>query len=327
MKLEEIGFHSLTDERAINISATSRLWRACFLVTGRCNFLCPYCVGLKTDSDMKLDFFLEILKGMSKPPHSLKTIRFSGGEPTIHKDIVEMISLSKTANVERIGMSTNGFADKELYAAIVDAGVNDFSISFDADNELLGDELTGGIKGAWKKVISNISYLASRTYVILGITIGAYNADKMPEIVSFADSLGVADMKVSTDASWNKPIPRLDEVKDEILARHPVLKYRIEHFKKGRNVRGLRLGIDCSNCPLVMDDIIVVGEHHFPCLVYAREKGKPIGEMTSDLARVREERKEWGTKKDTFSDFICRNYCMDIFIDCNNRINQLQAEK
>ena len=47
MRLEEIGFYTLSDERAKNVSSTSRMQRTEMLVTGRCNFSCPYCRGFE----------------------------------------------------------------------------------------------------------------------------------------------------------------------------------------------------------------------------------------------------------------------------------------
>ena len=43
MKLEDIGFYTLTDERAANTCKDSRLSRCELILTDVCNFKCPYC--------------------------------------------------------------------------------------------------------------------------------------------------------------------------------------------------------------------------------------------------------------------------------------------
>ena len=43
MKLEDIGFYTLSDERAANASEKSDLWRCEILLTDKCNFNCIYC--------------------------------------------------------------------------------------------------------------------------------------------------------------------------------------------------------------------------------------------------------------------------------------------
>lgn len=49
MKLEEIGFYTLCDERAKNANETSPMWRCEMILTSACNFKCPYCRPLRQD--------------------------------------------------------------------------------------------------------------------------------------------------------------------------------------------------------------------------------------------------------------------------------------
>jgi molybdenum cofactor biosynthesis enzyme MoaA len=324
VRLNEIGFYTLNDERAQNISTSSPLWRACFLVTSRCNFSCAYCNGLSCDKDLDFDVFKTILADMCNN-HSLKNIRFSGGEPTLHPQLLDMVKEARSYKcIDRIAVSTNGSADLNYYKQIIAAGVNDFSISCDTCDSVVGRELAGCQDTTWHKVISNITELSKLTYVILGITINEKNCHNIKQILEFADSLGVADMKLSTSTHWNKPIPNLETIPEQILNRHPILKYRVSHFKKGRNVRGLTEH-DCHKCLLVQDDIIIVGDKHYACIVQARERASAIGKLAS-VAQMRKERLEWAMARDTFEDPVCKHFCMDIFIDCNNRICELQGK-
>lgn len=43
MALDHIGFYTLSDERARASSVSSPLVRCELILTGRCNFRCPYC--------------------------------------------------------------------------------------------------------------------------------------------------------------------------------------------------------------------------------------------------------------------------------------------
>lgn len=323
MRLEEIGFYTLTDARARQVSTQGPLGRACFLITPGCNFSCPYCNGIQGAHEFSFERFQTIITDM-RVNHGLRNLRLTGGEPTLHPMVLDMVRLARGLGVERIAMSTNGSADQDFYQQLVDAGVNDFAISCDTDDALLGRELAGvRDNGVWGKVINNIKALAQVTYVNLGITISDRNCGHVREILEFTDALGVADMKLSTSTHWNRPIPGLETIPEDLLDRHPILKYRVNGFRSGRNVRGLRQGIDCHRCPMVMDDMILVGDHHYPCLVYAREKGTPIGTIKG-VAEMREERRAWQDGRDTFLDPICQKMCMDLFMDCNNRILELQ---
>ena len=64
MKLEEIGFYTLDDERAKHASETSPLWRCELLLTNKCNFHCPYC---RAFYDHTLPYYE--LEGVAKKPN------------------------------------------------------------------------------------------------------------------------------------------------------------------------------------------------------------------------------------------------------------------
>ena len=326
MRLDDIGFHTLTDGRAKNTSVSSPLWRLCFLVTGRCNFSCPYCNGLRCNDDMDFGFFKGVLDDAAQN-HALKNVRFSGGEPTLHPRLVDMIKEArKCGTVDRIAISTNGFADFSLYDSLVAAGANDFSISCDSCDPDVVAELAGGVKNAWERVSGNLVALSKISNVMAGITVSEKNLHDVRDVVERLDAMGVADMKLSTSTHFNGAIPGLESISSEILDRHPVLKYRVRNFLAGRNVRGLREG-DCGKCMLVQDEIIVMGDKHYPCIVHAREQAaNAIGDVKS-VAEMRKERLAWAIGRDSHLDPVCKKFCMDIFLDCNNRIEHFARER
>lgn len=323
-ELKEIGFYTLSNERAANASGDSQMKRCELIITEYCNFKCPYCRGLKAEiygerqikelalSEIKqnIDFWCE-----NQP---LENIRFSGGEPTLHKNIVEIVAYAKEKGINRIAISTNGSNKIELYQQLVDAGCNDFSISLDACCADDGDKMAGGINGSWDKVIKNIELISKMTYVTVGVVLTPENIDNTIETIRFAHKLGVADIRIISAAQWNEPIPRLNEVEPEIIAAHPILKYRIKHFAEGRNVRGM-VETDSKTCGLVLDDSVIAGDFHFPCVIYMREKGEPVGKVS---ANMRAERVEWSKNHNCFEDEICRKNCLDVCIDYNNKFKQ-----
>jgi molybdenum cofactor biosynthesis enzyme MoaA len=321
MNLKEIGFYTLSDDRAINTSEYSQLKRCEMIITEYCNFKCPYCRGLKSEiygqrnikelslSEIKHNINLWCLN------EPLENIRFSGGEPTLHKNIVEIIAYAKIKGITRIAISTNGSNKIELYKQLINAGCNDFSISLDACCSDDGDKMAGGINGSWAKVVENIEAISKLTYVTVGVVLTPENIDKTIDTIRFAHKLGVADIRIISAAQWNKPIPRLNEVEVEIKESHPILKYRIKHFTEGRNVRGMA-DTDSNKCALVLDDSVIAGDFHFPCVIYMREKGDPIGVVSENM---RKERVEWFKIHDCYKDEICKNNCLDICIDYNNK--------
>jgi len=327
MKLEKIGFYTLSDERAKNVSATSQMKRCEMIITEYCNFNCPYCRGLDKEvyGDRKIkQLSLEEIKrniDLWCENEPLENIRFSGGEPTIHKDIIEIVKYSKIKGIKRIAISTNGSNKVELYKKLIKAGVNDFSVSLDACCAEDGDKFAGNKKGSWKKVVSNIKKISKLSYVTVGVVLTPENIDKTIDTIKFADSLGVSDIRIISAAQWNKPIPRLNEVPDEIKNKYPILRYRINHFAEGINVRGIKKS-DCNKCSLVLDDSVIAGDYYFPCVIYMREKGNPIVKVSKDM---RKERIEWFKKHDCFKDKVCKGNCLDVCVDYNNRCKKINA--
>ena len=322
MNLKEIGFYTLSDERVKNTSESSQMKRCEMIITEYCNFRCNYCRGLKAEiyGQRKIkELSLEEIKNnidLWCKDIPLENIRFSGGEPTLHKNIVEIIAYAKYKGINRIAISTNGSNKIELYMKLINAGCNDFSISLDACCADDGDKMAGGIKDSWFKVVDNIKAISKLTYVTVGVVLTPENIDKTIDTIRFAHKLGVADIRIIS-ASQNDclKIPRLNEVEEEIINAHPILKYRINNFAEGRNVRGM-IESDYNKCAIVLDDSVIAGDYHYSCIIALREGAKPIGRVSENM---RLERLEWFKNHDCYKDDICRKNCLDVCRTYNNK--------
>ena len=305
-KLEDIGFYTLSDARAKQCSEKSPLWRCELLLTNRCNFNCPYCRGLQ-DNDLMFDDAVNILELWIT--NGLKNIRFSGGEPTLYTRLIELVEICKNNDVEHIALSTNGSADFSLYKDLFDYGINDFSISLDACCSSTSDMMSG-TKGYWSKVISNIAALSELTYVTTGIVYDERNEREIIDVIELAHNLGVSDIRIIPAAQYAR---KMDiSVRAELLAKYPILKYRVSGNHK---VRGL-YNSDTPRCRLVLDDMAVWNNRHYPCIIYLREGGQPIGNVSD---KMRHERFLWSENHDSKNDPICLNNCLDVCCEYNNR--------
>ena len=323
MRLDDIGFYTMTDARCALASSASPLARCELVLTSRCNFRCAYCrhVG---GNDLPKDRALEAIASWSL--HGLQNLRLSGGEPTLwgggSGDLADLVEFARHLGVRRVAISTNGSADIEDYARLIDAGVDDISVSLDACCAEDGDRMAGGNKGSWEKVVENIRQMADWTYTTVGVVLTEDNEAKCREIVMFADSLGVADIRVIPAAQRGAAL-KVSPLPPEILSKYPILRYRWDNISRGRPVRGLRPG-DATRCHLVLDDMAVMGGMHYPCIIYMREGGDPIGKSGTRL--VREEREEWSREHQVQLDPICSRNCLDVCVDYNNRYAKLHKE-
>lgn len=314
MKLENIGFYTLSDVRADTASSQWRIMRAELLLGERCNFSCPYCrhVG---GPDITLEEGNRIIDEWIK--HNLYAIRFSGGEPTVNAHLGDFVKRAKEGGVVKIAISTNGSADWDVYEKLIALGVNDFSVSLDACCAEDGDKMAGGVKGAWNTVIENIRLMSSKVYTTVGVVLTKDNIDNFEGIVKFADSLGVADIRVIPAAQETNMLREV-KIEESILERHPILKYRINNIQNGVPVRGMNKS-DYPHCGIVLDDMAVSEGFHFPCIIHMREGGKPIGKVGPTM---REEREKWYKEHNTFLDPICQQNCLDCIVLYNNRFGE-----
>jgi MoaA/NifB/PqqE/SkfB family radical SAM enzyme len=312
--LNKIGFYTLTDERAKNANSTSPMMRCEMILTNKCNFHCPYCRGLSGDANAILSRN-EIMQGLWWwIVDGLKNVRFSGGEPLLHKDLVDAVKFCADNGVERIAVSSNGSLPTKKYDVLLDAGVNDFSISLDACCSADGD-IMAGIAGKWEKVIENIKYLSTKTYISVGIVVTNENIKHVCDTILFAHNLGVADIRVIPAAQFTRQNTKsLENISDDVLNAHPILKYRVNRALLGHSVRGISK-TDAHKCYLVLDDSVIAGKNHYPCVIYMREMGAPIGEVGINM---RYDRVDWSKNHNSYEDAICRNNCLDVCIDYNN---------
>lgn len=323
MNIADIGFYSLTDERVRTTCATSPMQRCEVLITGICNFKCPYCRGPRDDAKghLPMEKAIEIIDLWADD--GLVNIRFSGGEPTTHPGLIDMVKHARERGIRRIAISTNGSAHPDKYRKLVEAGVNDFSISLDACCASDGDKMAGR-DGVFGRIVENIEMLSKLTYVTVGIVITEDNVGEVANIVRFAHELGVADIRVISAAQYNALLAGVLSIDPKIVEAHPILKYRVENIKAGRNVRGITK-TDAHTCHMLQDDSVIVGDYHYPCVIHMRERGEPVGRVGPNM---RAERVEWMKKHDPHTDPVCKKNCLDVCLDFNRAVEaRLQEEQ
>jgi MoaA/NifB/PqqE/SkfB family radical SAM enzyme len=251
---------------------------------------------------------------------SLESIRFSGGEPTCWNGLIELVEFTKSRGVKNIAISTNGSANPTLYRELIAAGVNDFSISLDACCSSTG-AIMAGKTGEWEKVVDNIRGISKLAYVTVGVVVNEDNVGELERTIEYAKLLGVADVRIISTAQENFKLP-VENV--SIDPKYSILAYRLGNIMQGRHVRGLQ-ATDSGRCGLVLDDMAVAGRYHFPCIIYLREQGDPIGPISDPIEKVRTDRERWSKDRDSRTDMICSKNCLDVCVDYNNKYREFHG--
>ena len=151
-----------------------------------CNARCLFCSQenhLKSKEFLKIELN-EIIKKIFKARKDGYTrIGFTGGEPLLRKDILQIVKIAKKAGFKNIRIQTNGFllSDFSLVKSLVENGVNYFKISIHSHKKRINDGLMGH-KGAFMLVdraIDNINKLKGR--LSLSIVINKENYKDLKE--------------------------------------------------------------------------------------------------------------------------------------------------
>lgn len=74
----------------------------------------------------------------------IRRVRITGGEPTLRKDLVDLVRLLSDLGLEEIALTTNGLKLDKLAKPLADAGLTRLNVSLDSLDEQCFSELTRG---------------------------------------------------------------------------------------------------------------------------------------------------------------------------------------
>lgn len=206
-----------------------------------CNNKCLFCINWdkRNISDRTtLEIKREIAGAKKRGSTYLELI---GGEPTIRKDIIELIRFAKELDFKTIMMATNGrFYSYEAFAReILKAGVNSIVFSIHGHNAKLHDFLTQS-PGSFKQLtegINNVKKIIKelKLKVVLGSNtcISRYNYKKLPEIGKHIYDLDIRNAEfIFIDPNYGAAFRFFDELVPKISEAAPYI-YKCLDVGKG----------------------------------------------------------------------------------------------
>lgn len=161
-----------------------------FEVTMRCNAKCGFCDYWKTPAEAKhgeLNDFAEIARRFSP-----MLVTFTGGEPTLRKDLEDIVaSVRKAVRFTYVQMITHGaMLSLDRAKSLWDAGVDQFNISLDYLDER--HDVARGIPGLSAKILDLVPRMKDVGIgsVRFNTVIKNDNLDQIMPIVERAAALG-----------------------------------------------------------------------------------------------------------------------------------------
>lgn len=120
-----------------------------------CNNNCVFCCSKEDTKELSTK---DVLKMLDKAKEEgINELHFTGSEPTIRKDFLEIVNYSKERGFEDIKITTNGrmLSYPEFCKQMIEAGVNRIIFSIHGHNKNLHDKLTR-TKGSFDQLIKGI---------------------------------------------------------------------------------------------------------------------------------------------------------------------------
>ena len=116
-------------------------------ITDFCNFRCEYCLpngyqGKPPQNELSVTEIATLIRGFAQV--GTKKVRITGGEPSIRRDVVEIIkTIKNTKGIETVAMTSNGYKLGKHVANWHAAGLNQLNISMDSFDAATFHKMTG----------------------------------------------------------------------------------------------------------------------------------------------------------------------------------------
>ncbi|MEM4576300.1 MAG: radical SAM protein [Candidatus Nezhaarchaeales archaeon] len=164
-------------------------------VTNRCNLNCPICFAhagaigyLYEPNKDQIRQMLKNLRGLKPIPPT--ALQYSGGEPTIRKDLPELVAMAKEEGFRHVEVNSNGIVlakNIDFYKELLDAGMSTIYLQFDG----LTDDVYIKTRGlplldVKFRVIENARKLNHDSIVLVVTLVKGINDHQLGDIIRFA---------------------------------------------------------------------------------------------------------------------------------------------
>lgn len=177
-----------------------------FALTAECNSKCQMCYASKIkrldESYLSVKEYGHIWQQAQKL--GVFSVILSGGEPTLRKDIFDIISVMDSKNTIFALVTNSLNLSREYLAKLKKAGVETIHLSLDSTDEETNDKIRGKI-GHFKKVIESIDEAKQLGFSVYLSTVIMHNGlEKMKEMVRFAkeNDIGIVFSLACVSGNW-----------------------------------------------------------------------------------------------------------------------------
>lgn len=176
-------------------------------VSENCNSHCFMChfAGSSNKINISDEQYNKLLEHMKKGNY--KMIRFTGGEPLLHKEIINFILKAKEIGL-KTSIITNGYLLPLFAKRLINAGLDECIISLDGSSSDIHDKLRN-FKGCFDNIIDGIKQLKKSNIILrVNTVVSVKNIQDLSNIYDLLIELNIDQWSIipikSKDILWNK---------------------------------------------------------------------------------------------------------------------------
>ncbi|MFW9830852.1 MAG: radical SAM protein [Candidatus Thorarchaeota archaeon] len=207
-------------------------YRIDLALTYRCNNACSHCYvpperrGWDASRELSTTKWKQILDQLLEV--SIPHVTFTGGEPTLRDDLVELVQYSEEIGIIA-GLVSNGRRlTQSLVDNLVSAGLDYVQITLESHLPEIHDQMVG-VKGAWNETIAGLKrFIATDIYTLTNTTLTQLNRPLITETIAYLAKLGQKEFAMNgliyagsgREVADKQAIPEedLDDIVTDILA-------------------------------------------------------------------------------------------------------------
>ncbi|QGA54843.1 GTP 3',8-cyclase MoaA [Sulfolobus sp. E5-1-F] len=164
-------------------------------LTHTCNFECFFCHMEGEEGDnyiLSKDDILLVAKVARK--FGINSVKLTGGEPTLRRDLIEIVRGLKQLGYRDVSMTTNGFLLKDLAYKLKLAGLDRINVSLHAISRETFKKITG--VDAFDRVIEGIKSAVDTGLVPvkLNFVVNKRNREEVFKFIELSQNLGVNEI-------------------------------------------------------------------------------------------------------------------------------------
>ncbi|MCW5713217.1 MAG: pyrroloquinoline quinone biosynthesis protein PqqE [Bauldia sp.] len=168
-------------------------------MTHRCPLQCPYCsnpVELERSSvELSTEEWKKVMTELAEI--GVLQFHFSGGEPTVRKDIVELVKHARAVGLYTNLITSAVMLTEAKVKELADAGLDHAQVSFQGAESGVADRIAG-FKDAHKKKLQAAQWIKEAG---LPLTVNAVmhrqNLHQLPDIIEMAVAIGASRLEVA----------------------------------------------------------------------------------------------------------------------------------